>query len=68
MLAFFPQVVLDEILNLIESVSEGFPSYSSVAVPQCYMLCPYIWISALWSAAIIITILFCFVIKNMTKR
>ena len=28
MLSFFPQVVLDEILNLIESVSEGFPTYS----------------------------------------
>ena len=27
-LSFFPQDVLDEILNLIESVSEGFPSYS----------------------------------------
>ena len=26
---FFPRGVLDEILNLIESVSEGFPSYSS---------------------------------------
>ena len=25
---FFPRVVLDEILNLIESVSKGFPSYS----------------------------------------
>ena len=25
---FFPQDVLDEILNLIESVSEGFLSYS----------------------------------------
>ena len=24
---FFPRDVLDEILNLIESVSEGFPSY-----------------------------------------
>ena len=30
MLSFFPRGVLDEILNLIESVSEGFPSYSSV--------------------------------------
>ena len=29
MLSFFPRVVFDEILNLIESVSEGFPSYSS---------------------------------------
>ena len=27
---FFPRGVLDEILNLIESVSEGFPSYSSM--------------------------------------
>ena len=28
MLSFFPRGVLDEILDLIESVSEGFPSYS----------------------------------------
>ena len=28
MLSFFPRGVLDEILNLIESVSEGFLSYS----------------------------------------
>ena len=27
MLSFFPRGVLDEILNLIESDSEGFPSY-----------------------------------------
>ena len=27
-LSFFPRDVLDEIVNLIESVSEGFPSYS----------------------------------------
>ena len=30
MLSFFPQGVLDEILNLIESVSEGFLSYSFI--------------------------------------
>ena len=30
-LSFFPRDVLDEILNLIESVSEDFPSYSSSA-------------------------------------
>ena len=30
-LSFFPRDVLDEILNLIGSVSEGFPSYSSIA-------------------------------------
>ena len=28
MLSFCPRGVLDEILNLVESVSEGFPSYS----------------------------------------
>ena len=30
-LSFFPRDVLDEILNLIGSVSEGFPAYSSIA-------------------------------------
>ena len=34
MLFFFPRGVLDEILNLIESVSEGFPSYFSYSQPQ----------------------------------
>ena len=29
-LSFFPRGVLDEILNLIESVSEGFPSYFGI--------------------------------------
>ena len=29
MLSFFPRGVLDEILNLVESVSEDFSSYSS---------------------------------------
>ena len=29
-LSFFPRGILDEILNLIESVSAGFPSYSSI--------------------------------------
>ena len=31
---FFPRGVLDEILNLIESVSEGFPSYFFSMVPS----------------------------------
>ena len=30
MLSFFPRDVLDEILNLFESVSEGFPTFSAV--------------------------------------
>ena len=39
MLSFFPRDVLDEILNLIESVSEDFPSYSL----------PYMDITPSWS-------------------
>ena len=34
----FPRGVLDEILNLIESVSEGFPSYS-YSNSDCYFYC-----------------------------
>ena len=33
MLSFFPRGVFDEILNLTESVSEGFPSYSLTKEP-----------------------------------
>ena len=34
MLSFFPRDVLDEILDFIESVSEGFPTYF-IIVAQC---------------------------------
>ena len=37
---FFPRDVLDEILNLIESVSEGFPSYFFMQVSQACI--PYV--------------------------
>ena len=30
MLSFFPRDVFDEILDLIETVSEGFPTYSYI--------------------------------------
>ena len=30
-MSFFPRHVLDEICDLIESVSEGFPTYSFIA-------------------------------------
>ena len=30
MLSFFPRDVFDEILDLIELVSEGFPTYSAI--------------------------------------
>ena len=35
-LSFFPRDVLDEILNLIESVSEDFPSYSYLCTQLKY--------------------------------
>ena len=37
-LSFFPRDVLDEILNLIESVSEDFPSYSFIPLHFHYQL------------------------------
>ena len=39
MLSFFPRDVLDEIWDLIESVSEGFPIYS---YSQCSRFITYI--------------------------
>ena len=38
-LSFFPRGVLDEILNLIESVSEGFPSYFGRTPRSASSLC-----------------------------
>ena len=38
MLSFFPRGVLDEILNLIESVSGEFPSYSYISIHDCKTL------------------------------
>ena len=38
-LSFFPRDVLDEVLNLIGSVSEGFPSYSLIHVSVSCSLC-----------------------------
>ena len=47
-LSFFPRDVLDEILNLIESVSEDFPSYSyNLYIIQVYdfvLLSPTIFV------------------------
>ena len=44
MLSFFPRGVLDEILNLIESVSEEFPSYSFMITDN--ILIPHLEITA----------------------
>ena len=38
----FPQDVLDEILDLIESVLEGFPTYSFIDHTQCTLYCEYL--------------------------
>ena len=38
-LSFFPRDVLDEILNLIESVSEDFPSYSLEMTFDFHKIC-----------------------------
>ena len=40
MLSFFPRGVLDEILNLTESVSEDFPSYSYINNDPAYRWTP----------------------------
>ena len=37
-LSFFPRDVLDEILNLIESVSEDFPSYSNECLENLVLI------------------------------
>ena len=42
MLFLFPQDVLDEILNLIESVSEGFNTYSAISFWLMLSLLPEI--------------------------
>ena len=36
MLSFFPQDVLDEILDFIESISESFPTYSWYILTSAY--------------------------------
>ena len=41
MLSFFPRGILDEILNLIESVSEGFLSYF------CVTICKFVLVTVL---------------------
>ena len=47
MLSFFPRGVLDEILNLIESVSEGFPSYSCIHFATTFICTTFVTVLAL---------------------
>ena len=44
MLSFFPRDVLDEILDAIESVSEGFPTYFRPAISQPHFFVIYLFI------------------------
>ena len=39
MQSLFPRDILDEILNLIESVSEGFPTYSYLDNLKSFKIC-----------------------------
>ena len=39
MMSFFPQDVLDEIWDLIEAVSEDFPTYSLLSLKAGYGIC-----------------------------
>ena len=43
MLSFFPRDVLDEIWDLIELVSEGFPTYSFRKKETVFVLVLLIW-------------------------
>ena len=45
-LSFFPRDVLDEILNLIESVSEDFPSYSLTYPTVCHAVAQYFLVTS----------------------
>ena len=42
-LSFFPRDVLDEILNLIESVFEGFPTYFSTSEKARFSINKFNW-------------------------
>ena len=44
MLSFFPRDVLDESLDLIESVSEGFPTYSYNITYNHYLPIFYVYL------------------------
>ena len=61
MLSFFPRDVLDEIWDLIESVSEGFPSYS-LNMSKKLDICTFrlSW----FSLGIVFTILFSFGVEG----
>ena len=48
MLSFFPRDVLDEIWDLTESVSEGFPTYLKHIFVRLYMKFGYNWPNGFW--------------------
>ena len=65
MLSFFPRDVLDEIWDLIESVSEGFSTYSSLTdcnsnnqdiYVRCNLECKYTCITVLRSSIVCVTL------------
>ena len=50
---FFPRGVLDEILNLIESVSEGFPAYSCIDISLGQVLDMKLFLTNLASVSVL---------------
>ena len=57
-LSFFPRDVLDEILNLIESVSEDFPSYSCHSCTRHSVLTCFINLSSIIKIFLMVTELY----------
>ena len=58
MLSFFPRGVLDEILDLIESVSEGFPSYSLVQSQHLHVFYDDVYFTYLFILDVVLIIIF----------
>ena len=48
MVSLFPRDVFDEIWDLIESVSEGFPTY--YYIPETWAYCPVFFLLYVFSA------------------
>ena len=65
MLSLFPRGILDEILNLIESVSEGFPSYSYYFIVFILLFIYYYIIIIIFIIIILLVLLF---IKSLSEN
>ena len=64
MLSFFPRDVLDEIWDLIESVSEGFPTYFCLTIPPVFITLFFFNVKGTWFLTFF-PVYFQFVIKHL---